>query len=210
MEGLKFAVQRQTEWLSDANFVLRALRSRSTTPFFNALDLAHIGALGHSFGGVVAARLCQTSHTIQACANEDGELFGRALRPGEAVPSLDPTLPVKNPLLIFTLIEPSMKQISEYMQIRRGSRDDLIKFLNTRTSHSYLISIDRPDIRHMSFTYISLLYGGPDRTGSLRLSEFTRKVSLSFFDRFLKRRVSDHLDDIVSDSDVGTTTTHPQ
>lgn len=110
--------------MSDSNLVMNELRSRSTTSFFNALDLTYVGAFGHSLGGVVAARLCQTSGFIQACLNQDGELFGRTLKPGEVVPSLDPTLLIKKPLLVFTLIEPSMKTIPEYMQVRQASRAD--------------------------------------------------------------------------------------
>lgn len=42
-------------------------------PFFHSkLDLARIGAFGHSRGGRIAARACQIDKRIKACANEDG------------------------------------------------------------------------------------------------------------------------------------------
>jgi Platelet-activating factor acetylhydrolase, isoform II len=210
LDGIKFGLLRQADWVTDSSFVIQELRSRSTTSFFDALDLTHVGAFGHSFGGIVAAKLCQTDSMIQACMNEDGELFGRTLKPDQAAPSLDPALPLKKPVLIFTLVEPEMKRIPEYMQLRKASRDDLEKFLNTQTSSSYLIAIDRPDMRHTSFTDIPLLYEDSNRAGSLQLSEFTSKVACAFFDQFLRGDVSNRLDKVLSDNPIGTVVVFPR
>ena len=41
-------------------------------PFAGHLDLDHVGAFGHSFGGIAAAHACQIDRRIKACLNEDG------------------------------------------------------------------------------------------------------------------------------------------
>jgi len=210
LDGIKFGLLRQADWVTDSSFVIQEFHSRSKTSFFNALDLTRVGAFGHSFGGVVAAKLCQTDSLIQACLNEDGELFGRTLKPDQSAPSLDPVLPLKKPVLILTLVEPEMKRIPEYMQLRKASRDDLEKFLNTQTSRSYLIAIDRPDMRHTSFTDIPLLNEDSNRAGSLQLSEFTNKIACAFFDQFLRRGGSTRLDKVLTDNPIGTVGVFPQ
>jgi hypothetical protein len=105
LDGMKFANKSQEDRVADSTFVLRELQSRSTAPFFEVMDFTHIGAFGHSFGGTVAARLCQRESPVRACINEDREMSGKTLTPGEPAPPLDPTIPVKNPLLVFTLVE---------------------------------------------------------------------------------------------------------
>jgi predicted dienelactone hydrolase len=165
IDGMKFGVLRQEAWVSDSDFVLQELRSRSNATFFSSLDLIRVGAFGHSMGGTVAIRLCQSNSAIQACMNEDGRLFGHTLNPGEVVTALSPTSPVNKPLLIMDLVEPSMKQIPQYLQVWQASREDLVKFLNTQTSRSYLVAIDRPDMGHMSFADIPLLYEDANSRG---------------------------------------------
>lgn len=51
----------QLEWhADDIRMVLDELsRAPSTLPFSGRLDLAHVGAFGHSFGGIPAAHACQ-------------------------------------------------------------------------------------------------------------------------------------------------------
>ena len=71
----------QLEWHSrDIRFVLdeleRADRTATRLPFAGHLDLKRVGALGHSFGGVAAAKACQTDRRFTACLNQDG-LAGR-------------------------------------------------------------------------------------------------------------------------------------
>lgn len=143
-DGMKFGVLRQEDWIRDSGFVLEELRSQSNTPFFSALDPSRVGAFGHSMGGTVAARLCQSNNAVRACMDEDGELIGHTLTPGEVIPAIDPTVAVKKPLLIMRLVEPSMKPIPEYMQVRQASRAELVRFLNMRTSQSYLAEMTRP------------------------------------------------------------------
>lgn len=77
---------------ADARFVLDELerinRFDPDSRFTGRLDLTSIGALGHSFGGAVAAELCRTHPRILAGADLDGLIFGEALRSGFGKPFL--------------------------------------------------------------------------------------------------------------------------
>jgi predicted dienelactone hydrolase len=66
----------QLEWHADD---IRAVLDEfshvpSSLPFAGRLDLARVGAFGHSFGGIVAARACQRDPRIKACLNQDGAI----------------------------------------------------------------------------------------------------------------------------------------
>jgi pimeloyl-ACP methyl ester carboxylesterase len=209
-DGMKFGVLRQKDWIEDSVFVLQQLHSQSNASFFSALDLTRVGAFGHSMGGVVAARLCQTNSQVEACMDEDGELFGHTLKPGEVIPALDPALALKKPLLIMSLVEPSMKAIPEYMQVREANRTELVRFLSTQTSQSYLTAIDHPDMGHISFADTSLLYEDAKRARALQLSEYTRNVAIAFFDRFLMGGTTEELSKALSDNKIGTVTKFPR
>jgi len=75
----------QLEWhANDIRFVLdeltRAnLAGASPLPFVGHLDLTHVGAFGHSFGGIAAAHACQLDRRFNACLNEDGVVAKRPL-----------------------------------------------------------------------------------------------------------------------------------
>jgi len=62
-------------WTQDAIFVMNQLEltnQDASSPFFQKLEVAHIGLLGHSFGGAVAMAVCQSDARCQAGANLDG------------------------------------------------------------------------------------------------------------------------------------------
>ncbi len=54
---------------------LENLNTDSTERFAGRLDLARLGALGHSFGGNAALELCRTDQRCRAAANLDGALW---------------------------------------------------------------------------------------------------------------------------------------
>jgi dienelactone hydrolase len=54
---------------------LENLTADSTERFKGRLDLARLGALGHSFGGNAALELCSTDQRCRAAANLDGALW---------------------------------------------------------------------------------------------------------------------------------------
>jgi hypothetical protein len=204
LAGMKFGNERQEDWVEDSRFVLRQLRAQADEPFFKALDLQHVGAMGHSFGGTVAVRLCQTEVIVLACLNEDGEMTGRTLTPGEAAPPIDPNVPPKRPLMVLSVLEPTMKDNPFYIRLYKARQDGLRAFLQTGTSPAYWIAIESPDVSHGSFSDISLLYANPNRENSLKLNEFTRKASGAFFDHFLKGTESARLERVLSEAKVGS------
>ena len=64
-------------WADDIRFVLNELTREnrigsSRLPFAGRLDLARVGAFGHSAGGQAAAHACQIDRRLRACLNQDG------------------------------------------------------------------------------------------------------------------------------------------
>jgi hypothetical protein len=81
-------------WKQDALFVLDQLdkmNSDSSSPFYQRLDLAHIGFFGHSFGGATAFAVCQQDIRCKAGANLDGDPFTGEMQ-----------TPVHQPFLFFS------------------------------------------------------------------------------------------------------------
>ncbi|MEI6278561.1 MAG: hypothetical protein WCQ16_04135 [Verrucomicrobiae bacterium] len=88
------AAEREIDFRSgDVRFVIASL------PAWNAGDLAggifrgkldadHVGVLGYSFGGAVAAEVCRTDPRVKAGVNLDGNLFGKSRRSGSPRPFL--------------------------------------------------------------------------------------------------------------------------
>jgi dienelactone hydrolase len=72
-------------WSTDAGFVLdrlAALNSRPGTGFTGRLDLRHVGVVGHSLGGAIAAEFCRTDSRCAAGIDLDGRLFGPVITEG--------------------------------------------------------------------------------------------------------------------------------
>jgi predicted dienelactone hydrolase len=66
-------------WADDDIFVmnqLASLNSDKASPFFERLDLGHIGVFGHSFGGATAIAVCQRDARCKAGADLDGTPWG--------------------------------------------------------------------------------------------------------------------------------------
>ena len=62
--------------------LLENLTTDATERFSGRLDLARLGALGHSFGGNAALELCRTDQRCRAAANLDGALWSEVGRVG--------------------------------------------------------------------------------------------------------------------------------
>jgi hypothetical protein len=185
VEGLRFGKERQDDWYADSVFAIdkiAGLSRGSGKSFFGRIDLGRIGAFGHSIGGVVAARLCQAETRVVACLNEDGEMFGQTLLPGQVVPSLNPNGEITKPLAVITIVEPEMKGVPEFQRLREATRMSLLEYLRTHTSHSYLVKIDRSSMQHMSFSDIPLLNDTKGGIANRSNLELVRRAVLSFFE----------------------------
>ena len=53
-----------------------AMNNDASSPWYRSLDLARVGALGHSFGGSVSVEAAFRDSRIQAALNMDGWIFG--------------------------------------------------------------------------------------------------------------------------------------
>jgi predicted dienelactone hydrolase len=65
------------EWAKDILFALdrfAALQAEGKSSSASRLDLASVGAFGHSHGGRSAAAACLLDNRVRACLNEDGSL----------------------------------------------------------------------------------------------------------------------------------------
>ena len=72
-------------WSSDLAFVLDQLATLDDSPggrFTGRLDLHHVGVVGHSLGGAVAAEFCHTDSRCAAGVDLDGRLFGPVITEG--------------------------------------------------------------------------------------------------------------------------------
>jgi dienelactone hydrolase len=67
---------------------LENLNTDPTGHFISRLDLARLGALGHSFGGNAALELCRTDERCRAAVNLDGALWSDVGRVGLDRPAL--------------------------------------------------------------------------------------------------------------------------
>jgi len=78
-------------WAADTRYELDALArldARPGTILAHRLDLGHVGALGHSFGGAAATEFCWEDPRCKAAADLDGRLFGPVVQAGLAKPFL--------------------------------------------------------------------------------------------------------------------------
>ncbi len=73
-------------WVADQRFAFDTLElwQERDPVFAGKLDLAHLGAFGHSFGGATSLEVCRVDARCQAAADLDGGLYG-ALRHEPAV-----------------------------------------------------------------------------------------------------------------------------
>lgn len=78
-------------WAADTRYELDALArldARPTGILAHHLDLGHVGAFGHSFGGAAATEFCWEDPRCKAAADIDGRLFGPAAQAGLSKPFL--------------------------------------------------------------------------------------------------------------------------
>ncbi|MEO8397052.1 MAG: hypothetical protein ABI700_28920 [Chloroflexota bacterium] len=75
-------------WAGDAEFALDTLEKlNGSDPLLAGhLDLDHMGAFGHSFGGATAAEIAHDDPRVLAAINMDGTMFGDAAKSGLTKP----------------------------------------------------------------------------------------------------------------------------
>jgi predicted dienelactone hydrolase len=187
----------QLEWHArDIRFVLDQLESANGTtsdlPFTQRLDLSRIGAFGHSFGGVAAARACQTDRRFSACLNQDGLAGWRPF-------DLDGGAWSKHQR--FMLIQrggdpgPPPDEELARMNITRERAEALIAKLRRdhdtalqRVDAAYEVVLNFAKTSHADFTDLPLLAAqtDDDAMAKAHVVNAVRQLTLAFFDWSLR------------------------
>lgn len=201
----------QLEWhADDIRLVLDNLsRAPSNLPFSGRLDLAHIGAFGHSFGGIAAAHACQKDQRIKACLNQDGAVAMQPYFPDARGWGMD------QPFMLIERsqrMEPPSDQELAQMKLTRERVNEIRKRLDAnrdrvlrRTGEAACRAVlQRSVTTHMDFTDLQVLGASTsaERETRERIMAVVRDYTRAFFDRYLKGMRSPLLEARVSNQFV--------
>lgn len=183
--------QMVLHWARDMSFVLDQLREldRAKDSFFaGRLDLARVGAFGHSRGGQAAGTVRLIDSRIRGAINLDGNIRGRGFQPikgddGGQQPFLwiekqTPTLndhELEKMALPKSLYQEFLSEVPRLMQSVKGG-----------SAH---VTIARLGIEHLDFSdnpFWSDSASPPVRAGKKRTIEVTRAYTRAFFDGCLR------------------------
>jgi predicted dienelactone hydrolase len=179
--------QMVVHWSRDMSFVLNRLIevNRNDARFARRLDVAHVGAMGHSRGGQAAGKVRLLDARFIAGINLDGNIRGRGFPPDQQGKG------GKQPFLWIEKQLPWPKKGFEGLTLQQfedmwANGDQLMK---TIASDSVRMQIARPEIDHLDFGDTAMLNATFDER-SLRRKErtltITRQAVLTFFNRYLK------------------------
>ncbi|MEJ2598559.1 MAG: hypothetical protein P8Z00_09515 [Anaerolineales bacterium] len=166
-------------WAKDVTFVMNQLgkiNASQASPFYQHLDLAHLGVFGHSFGGATAMVVCQQDSRCKAGANLDGTPFGSGL-----------TAPLPVPFLLMSedYSNGCDWNCSEFRQAAEHGQPGAVYDLSISGTRHFNFS-DLP-LRMVPavrpFFRMAHLIGSIDPA---RGEEITNAYLLAFFDRYLK------------------------
>ena len=189
----------QLEWhANDIRFVLdeltRAnLAGASPLPFVGHLDLTHVGAFGHSFGGMAAAHACQLDRRFKACLNEDGVVAKRPLFLDVRGWAMDQAFMLilhdapTRPLTDEQVAKMKMPRQRIEAIIKRLDADQDAALRNTGEG-SYRVRLRSEKTSHMDFSDLPLL-GARERTDAEKRAAIlaaVRSYTLAFFDKYLR------------------------
>jgi len=190
----------QLEWhANDIRFVLDELTREnlahsSSLPFAGHLDLSHVGAFGHSFGGIAAAHACQLDRRFKACLNEDGVVAKRPL-------FLDNRGWAMDQAFMLILHDPPTRSLTDEqvaeMKMPRQRVEALVRkvdadqeaALRNEGKGSYRVRLRSEKVAHMDFSDLPLL-GAHDRSDAEKHAAIlatVRSYVLAFFDQYLRR-----------------------
>jgi predicted dienelactone hydrolase len=198
----------QLEWhANDIRFVLDELTRAnlaisSALPFAGHIDLSHVGAFGHSFGGIAAAHACQLDRRFTACLNEDGVVAKRPLFLDDRGWAMDQPFmlilhdPPTRPLTDEQIAQMKMSRQRVEALARRLDADQEAALRNTGKD-SYRVRLRSEKVAHMDFSDLPLL-AAHDRSDAEKRSAIlatVRSYVLAFFDQYLKGANSQRLNE---------------
>ncbi|MFN0106043.1 MAG: alpha/beta hydrolase family protein [Bryobacteraceae bacterium] len=168
---------------ADIRFVLDKLKSEDREKrsiFHNKFDLDQAGVFGHSRGGRVAARVCQTDSRIKACLNQDGNMSwqpfwldnaGRSMtQPFLMLDHFDPDPPDE----VFVKMGTTRAAYVARRSARQAEARE--KIFATIAGGSYHVKIKTPGVSHNSFADVRYL-GRMDGAGINAWPEDVRKAT---------------------------------
>jgi dienelactone hydrolase len=202
-KALAWEKERDDVWAADIRFALDQLtmldQDRGSV-LFGKLDLAHVGAVGHSIGGRAVGRACQLDRRIKACVNEDGA-------PDEgAVLNYPGADPPNQPFLLEEIFvaPPTDKELADAHESRQHFDQSIVQHdaaIDKQLRHcqdgGYRVTIKAPDSDHNSFTDVPLMESADDpeaEAAALHSLSLTVDVTLAFFDKYLRNEESRLLD----------------
>ena len=183
------------EWVADARHALDRLeRMAETGPLSGALDLDRIGMYGWSFGGATSIEASVVDERVKAAVDHDGQLFGRAASVGTSRPFMlfhggtEPEGPPAESEEERARIRAAMDELMGVV----AANDAKLKAASTGDWYDVVIA----GTNHGSFSDLTLMIPGasPD-IAPARAHRIINRLTLAFFDRYLKGLPAPVLDD---------------
>jgi predicted dienelactone hydrolase len=177
----QIADQLISVWVKDVVFVmnrLEAANASSASPFYQRLELAHLGVFGHSFGGATAILVCQQDPRCKAGANLDGTPFGSGKN-----------APIQVPFLLMSEDYSGGCDLdcSEFRQTAKFGPAGAVYDLSVQGARHFNFS----DLPLRMVPAVRPLFHAVGLIGSIdpaRGEEITSEYLLAFFDRYLENR----------------------
>jgi dienelactone hydrolase len=172
-------------WVDDNRFLvnrLEALNASNASRFAGRLDLAAVGALGHSYGGAAALQFCAEDQRCKAGVDIDGAPLGSVVMRG-----------IDKPFLFFVADRPGFDTPAG--QLRTDEQALFAAFQRLRTTIPSTPGLLRlRESRHYNFSDQALLsephlwrfVGAIGAIDPTRAIEVTRRYVRAFFDTHLK------------------------
>jgi predicted dienelactone hydrolase len=178
----------QLDWHSrDIRFVLDRLSEQSDgLPLAGHIDLRHVGAFGHSFGGVAAAQACQTDPRFTACLNEDGMAAWRPFNVNSGTWRSKQRF-----MLIYRALPPGPPPAEFADQLKMLMRDHDVA-MRVVSGGSYEVAIDSSKSSHADFSDLPVLgaTSGNDADARAQVLATIRTLTLAFFEQALRGKRS--------------------
>jgi predicted dienelactone hydrolase len=203
--GQEASLDRMQWWADDIRLALDELTREnrwagSTRPYAGHLDLARVGAFGHSAGGQAAARACQIEPRLSACLNQDGLSGGAPYYPDGDGWGMD------QPFMLILRSSPATPPGDEELAAMGITREQAVELLSRlqerqdaalhNTGGAYRITLDAALTTHADFGDLPLLQASDRAEEQMRVRalELVRGYTRSFFDETLKQLRTPPLD----------------
>ena len=157
------------------------------------LDLDHVGAFGHSFGGIAAGHACQLERRLKACLNEDGVVAKRPLFLDARGWAIDQAFmlilhdPPTRPLTAEQVAQMKMPRQRIEALVKKLDAEQEAALRNTGKG-SYRVRLRSDKVSHMDFSDLPLL-GVHDRVDAEKrfaILATVRSYTLAFFNQYLR------------------------